>query len=102
MELTANGNMFNPIVKLFGTWILRKRLAEWTFKFHHNNMESRPYTYCAGTKVPTQKPLLIVIASAVSCGMNVLDRQYIGNYWSITTNNGRNKYSSNNLLLYTK
>ena len=55
MELTANGNMFYPIVKFFGTWILRKRLAEWTFKFHHNNMECRPYTYCEVTNVPKPK-----------------------------------------------
>ena len=33
LELMANGYMFYPIVKLFGTWILRKRLAEWTFSF---------------------------------------------------------------------
>ena len=49
----TNGNTFYPIIKLLTTWILRKRLANWTY--HHNTMGSGPYTYCVGTKVPTQK-----------------------------------------------
>ena len=57
MELTANGNMFYPIVKLFGTWILRKRLAEGTFKFYHNNMENCTYTNCVGVIPPTQSSI---------------------------------------------
>ena len=35
-NLKDNGNTFYPIIKLFTTWILRKRLANWTC--HHNNI----------------------------------------------------------------
>ena len=66
MELTANGNMFYTIVKLFGTWILRKRLAKWTFEFHHNNMESRPYTYCVGVIPPCKN-----VVGRIACTFSI-------------------------------
>ena len=47
LNMTANGNMFYQILKVFATWMLRKRLADWTCNYQNNNIEMLSiYTSC--------------------------------------------------------